>query len=102
MDRTVCPRSRSRIGNVDVAGKISKIKAPDHTFAEARYFDRLIADKVPLRVRLADNQEVDGTMEFYDARFIRLNRKDAPNLFLFKHEIKYLHELPGNAAPRTT
>jgi hypothetical protein len=77
-----------------VAGKISKIKAPDHTFEEARYFDRLIDERVPVRVRLADNQEVDGTLEFYDARFIRLTRKDAPNLFLFKHEIKYLSELP--------
>jgi sRNA-binding regulator protein Hfq len=84
-----------------VAGKISKIKAPDHTYAEARYFDHLIEDKVPLRVRLADNQEVDGTMEFYDSRFIRLTRKDAPNLFLFKHEIKYLHELPEKAGPET-
>jgi len=84
-----------------VAGKISKIKAPDHTFAEARYFDRLIENKVPLRIRLADNQEVDGTMEFYDSRFIRLTRKDAPNLFLFKHEIKYLHELPGKAGRET-
>jgi sRNA-binding regulator protein Hfq len=77
-----------------MAGKISKIKAPDHTFEEARYFNRLIDERVPLRIRLADNQEVDGTMEFFDTRFIRLTRKDAPNLFLFKHEIKYISELP--------
>lgn len=80
-----------------MAGKISKIKAPDRTLAEARYFDQLIQNKVPLRVRLADDQVVDGTMEFYDARFIRLTRDGAPNLFLFKHEIKYLHELPSPA-----
>jgi hypothetical protein len=77
-----------------VAGKISKIKAPDRTFAEARYFDHLIEDKVPIRIRLLDDQHVEGTMEFYDARFIRLTRSDAPNLFLYKHEIKYLQELP--------
>ncbi|MEQ1884393.1 MAG: hypothetical protein ABL967_04980 [Bryobacteraceae bacterium] len=77
-----------------MAGKISQIKAPDRTFAEAKYFDQLIQNKVPLRVRLLDNQEVEGTMEFYDSRFIRLNRVGAPNLFLFKHDIKYLHELP--------
>jgi hypothetical protein len=85
-----------------VAGKISKIKAPDRTFAEARYFDQLIESKVPLRVRLADNQEVDGTMEFYDSRFIRLNCEHAPNLFLFKHEIKYLQEVPEKDVPETS
>ncbi|MEQ1948328.1 MAG: hypothetical protein ABL995_14145 [Bryobacteraceae bacterium] len=77
-----------------MAGKISQIKAPGCTFAEAEYFDQLILNKVPLRVRLCDGQDVEGTMEFYDSRFIRLNRVGVPNLFLFKHEIKYLHELP--------
>jgi sRNA-binding regulator protein Hfq len=81
-----------------VAGKVSRIKAPDRTFAEAKYFDQLIKDKVPLRIRLVDNTEVDGVMEFYDTRFIRLGRANAPNLFVFKHEIKYLLEIPGASA----
>ena len=77
-----------------MAGKISQAKAPDHTFEEVRYLQRLIDDRVPVRVRLSDNQEVQGIIEFYDARFIRLTREDAPNLFLFKQEMKYLYELP--------
>ena len=76
-----------------MAGKISKIKAPGHTFKEADYLQRLIDDQVPVRVRLSDNQEVQGIVEFYDARFIRLTRQDAPNLFLFKQDLKYLYEL---------
>jgi hypothetical protein len=76
-----------------VAGKISRIKAPDHTFAEVRYLQRLIDDHVPVRLRLSDNQEVEGLIEFYDARFIRLTRPGAPNLFLFKQDLKYLYEL---------
>jgi host factor-I protein len=76
-----------------VAGKISKIKAPDHTLQEVRYLERLIGDRVPVRVRLSDNSEIDGTIEFYDARFIRITRKGEPNLFLFKHDIKYLYEI---------
>jgi len=76
-----------------VAGKISKIKAPDHTLQEVRYLERLIDDRVPVRVRLSDNSEIDGTIEFYDARFIRITRKGEPNLFLFKHDIKYLYEI---------
>jgi host factor-I protein len=46
-----------------------------------------------VRVRLSDNQEVDGVVEFYDATFIRITRNGEPNLFLFKHDIKYLYEL---------
>ena len=76
-----------------MAGKISQAKAPDHTFEEVRYLQRLIDEQAPVRVRLSDNQEVEGTIEFYDARFIRLTREGAPNLFLFKQDLKYLYEL---------
>ena len=33
-----------------------------------------------------------GTIEYYDHSFIRLTRKDGPNLFIYKHDIKYLVE----------
>ena len=46
-----------------------------------------------MRVRLSDNQEVEGVVEFYDATFIRLTREGAPNLFLYKQDLKYLYEL---------
>jgi len=76
-----------------VPGKISQAKAPDQTFEEVKYLRYLIDDRVPVRVRLSDNQEVDGVVEFYDATFIRITRTGEPNLFLFKHDIKYLYEL---------
>ena len=76
-----------------VPGKISKTKAPAQTFEEVRYLRHLIEERIPVRVRLTDNQEVDGTVEFYDVNFIRLTRHGQPNLFLFKHDIKYLYEL---------
>jgi host factor-I protein len=78
----------------NVPGKISKTKAPEQTFEEVKYLRRLIEDRVPVCVRLSDNQEVEGTIEFYDATFIRLTRQGEPNLFLFKHDIKYLYEMP--------
>jgi hypothetical protein len=31
-------------------------------------------------------------VEYYDASFIRLTRSGQPNLFIFKHDIKYLVE----------
>jgi RNA chaperone Hfq len=57
-----------------------------------RYLKRLIENETPVRVRLVDGEEVSGTIEYYDHSFIRLTRKDAPNLFIYKHEIKYLVE----------
>jgi host factor-I protein len=77
-----------------VAGKISQAKAPEQTLEEVNYLKRLIENRVRVRVRLSDNQEVDGIVEFYDSHFIRITRDGEPNLFLYKHDIKYLYELP--------
>ncbi len=45
-----------------------------------------------MRVRLSDGEEVAGTIEYYDATFIRITRRGEPNLFIYKHDIKYLFE----------
>jgi host factor-I protein len=65
----------------------------EQTLAEIHYLKELIEARTPVRVRLTDNSEVEGIVEFYDTSFIRLTRNGAPNLFLFKHDIKYLYEL---------
>ena len=52
----------------------------------------MIEAGIPVRVRLIDGEEVAGKIEYYDHSFIRLTRTDGPNLFIFKHEIKYLME----------
>ena len=46
----------------------------------------------PVRVKMIDGEEVSGVIEYYDQSFIRLTRDGAPNLFIFKHDIKYLVE----------
>ena len=74
-------------------GKVSQAKAPDQTLEEVNFLKRLIENRVKVRVRLSDNQEVDGIIEFYDVDFIRLTREGKPNLFLYKHDIKYLYEV---------
>lgn len=76
-----------------MAGKISQQKAPEQTLAEIRYLKQLIEDRTLVRARLSDNSEVEGIIEFYDTGFIRLTRVGAPNLFLYKHDIKYLYEV---------
>jgi host factor-I protein len=47
-----------------------------------------------VRVKLTDGEEVTGIIEYYDQSFIRLTRDAEPNLFIFKHDIKYIQEEP--------
>jgi sRNA-binding regulator protein Hfq len=67
-------------------------KAPEQTFEEVRYLKRLIEAKTPVRIKLSDNEEVHGQIEYFDQRFLRVTRDNLPNLFVFKHDIKYLIE----------
>jgi sRNA-binding regulator protein Hfq len=76
-----------------VAQSKSKItRPPEQTFEEIKYLKHLIDQKIPVCVKLSDNEEVRGVIEYYDQRFIRITRTGAPNLFVFKHDIKYLYE----------
>ena len=67
-------------------------RAPDQTLQEVQYLKTLIEKQSPVCVKLRNNEEVHGVIEYYDNSFIRVTRKSAPNLFIFKHEIKYLYE----------
>lgn len=80
------------MGQKDTKKSSPKTRAPEQTFEEVRYLKHLIENGIPIRVRLSNNEEVSGTVEYYDAAFIRLTRRGAPNLFIFKHDIKYLYE----------
>ncbi|HET8550318.1 MAG TPA: RNA chaperone Hfq [Bryobacteraceae bacterium] len=71
----------------------SKTRAPEQTRQETRYLRELVDRRVPVRIRLTDDSEVQGVVEFFDECFIRLTRTGAPNLFVYKHDIKYLWEL---------
>ncbi|HTT60698.1 MAG TPA: hypothetical protein VLX58_11680 [Bryobacteraceae bacterium] len=73
-------------------GGKSGTRAPEYTYEEAKYLKRLIEHQTPVRVRLSNNEEVTGVVEYYDAAFIRITRNGEPNLFIFKHDIKYLSE----------
>ena len=67
-------------------------RAPEQTFEEIKYLKQLIENGTTIRVKMVDGEEVTGVIEYYDQSFIRLTRVDAPNLFIFKHDIKYLTE----------
>jgi host factor-I protein len=67
-------------------------RPPEQTFEEARYLKRLADTGAKVLVKMADGEEVSGIIEYYDQAFIRLTRAGEPNLFIFKHDIKYLQE----------
>jgi len=71
----------------------TKTRAPESTLEEAKYLRHLADHQVVVRVKLSDNQEIEGTIEFFDESFVRLTRQGQPNLFLFKHDIKYIMEM---------
>ncbi len=64
----------------------------EQTFEEAKYLKQLIEKGTPVRVKMLDGEEVVGVIEYYDHSFIRITRDGEPNLFIFKHDIKYLQE----------
>jgi sRNA-binding regulator protein Hfq len=71
----------------------NRLKPPEQTMEEPKYLRRLIEQQVPVRVRLTNDEEVAGKVEFYDTTFIRITRDEGPNLFIFKHDIKYIYEI---------
>ena len=82
------------IRKTNVAQSKAKIsRPPEQTFEEIKYLKHLIDQKTTVCVKLSDDEEVRGVIEYYDQRFIRITRAGAPNLFIFKHDIKYLYEV---------
>lgn len=70
----------------------AKNKPVEQTFEEPKYLKELIEKQTPVTVKLDDESTVKGIIEYYDSAFIRLTRVGEPNLFLFKHHIKYIAE----------
>jgi len=75
--------------------KKSKNTPPEETGMEASYLKALGEKQTPVTVRLVGGESVRGWIEYYDANMIRLTRENAPNLFIYKHEIVYIAEDTG-------
>ncbi|MBI3934079.1 MAG: RNA chaperone Hfq [Acidobacteria bacterium] len=59
---------------------------------EGEYLQDLANNMKRVVVHLRSGEIFRGSIEYYDQRFIRLTRKGEPNLFIFKHDIKYFYE----------
>ena len=68
---------------------------PDQTGAETNYIVKNMEARTPMVVRLLDNEEVRGWIEYYDRDVIKLNRAQPPHLFIRKDTIKYIYKDEG-------
>ena len=71
----------------------SKTKAPEQTLAEPKYLRQLVEGRRVIALKLSDNSVLEGSLEFFDESFLRITRQDQPNLFIYKHDVKYLWEV---------
>ena len=74
--------------------------APEVTYREGEYIDKLSKNKTQVVVKLIDGEEVRGWIEYYDKDIIRITRDSQPNLFIYKSRVKYLYEDPTSSRNR--
>ena len=63
---------------------------PSETNAEVYYYKKQIDSRTLMAIVLLDGEEIEGTIEWYDRDALKVNRVDAPNVLLLKHNIKYM------------
>jgi host factor-I protein len=49
--------------------------------------------KTPMVIVLTDGEVIQGVIEWYDKNCLKVNRELAPNLLLFKSNIKYMYKV---------
>ena len=109
---TTLPRRKFTLGyrdGFDTIGPVSpKIPArqrrkgppPGETGQESLYLRFLSEKQVPVTVKLRDGESVNGWIEYFDDRMIRLTREGKPNLFIYKHQIRTISESFRNIEAR--
>ena len=75
----------------DFSGRKKTPPAID-TYAEVFYYKKQIDAHTMMVIVLQDDEEIEGTIEWYDRDALKINRKDGPNVLLLKHNIKYLYK----------
>jgi host factor-I protein len=70
-----------------------KIQPPYDTHAENYYYLKQMNKKTLMAVVFYDGQVVEGFVEWYDRHCFKLNRDGAPNLLVYKNNVKYLHKV---------
>lgn len=56
--------------------------------------------QTPVIVKLRDGEHIQGWIEYFDDRMIRLTREGKPNLFIYKRQIISITEKAKRLGPR--
>lgn len=64
------------------------------------YLRTLSERQMPVVVQLRGGEALQGWIEYFDDRMIRLTREAKPNLFIYKHQILTITEKARRPAPR--
>jgi host factor-I protein len=72
--------------------KRHKAVPPGETGQESLYLRSLSERQVTVSIELRDGETVTGWIEYFDDRMIRLTRKNHPNLFIYKQQIRTITE----------
>ncbi|MGH9579740.1 MAG: Hfq-like protein [Terriglobales bacterium] len=71
----------------------------EQTHAENFYYQKQMQSRTPLVVVLKDGEQLEGFLEWYDKRCIKLNRADGqPSLLIYKPGIKYIFKKSEESA----
>lgn len=70
------------------------------TGQEAIYLRMLSERQTPVVVHLRDGESLQGWIEYFDDRMIRLTREGKPNLFIYKRQILTITEKVRKPGPR--
>jgi host factor-I protein len=70
----------------------SKLPPPGETGQESLYLRSLSERQVIVTVKLRDGETVRGWIEYFDDTMLRLTRENAPNLFIYKNQIRTISE----------
>jgi RNA chaperone Hfq len=70
---------------------------PEQTHAENFYYQKQMQTRTPIVVVLRDGERMQGVIEWYDKRCIKLHRGNGEaNLLIYKPAIKYLFKQSEN------
>jgi hypothetical protein len=74
------------------AYRVRKPVPPEQTNAESFYYQKQMANKTKMVIRLKDGEELRGTIEWYDKNALKVHRPTEPNILLLKDNIKYMYK----------
>ena len=70
--------------------KKKKAPPPYKTHSENFYYLKQMSNKRPVIVIMLDGEKIEGYIDWYDEKVIKIKRDEQPNLLIYKHSIKYI------------